>query len=155
MEGNGEQWLVHSDQRWLGGLVPTPEVRLPQAAYPEIAGGDFDSDGLLDLAFSTGRTIELWLNRGEDGFETILQLSDSYFIGLADGDGDGDVDLFVGSRRASAGLGWPGRTRTAGRRRGLLVSVAGGGPDEHPQDGQNRIGSGHAGDVRQPEKRRT
>ena len=37
--------------------------------------------------------IELWLNRGENGFETILQVSDVYFKGLADGDGDGDVDL--------------------------------------------------------------
>ncbi len=81
----------------LGSLVPTQEVLLPQEAYsiPMITGGDFDGDGLLDLAFSTGRTIELWLNRGEDGFETILQLSDSYFIGLADGDGDGDVDLLA------------------------------------------------------------
>ena len=81
----------------LGGLVPTQEVRLPQEAYsiPIIVGGDFDGDGLLDLAFRTDRTIELWLNRGEDGFETILQLSDSYFIGLADGDGDSDVDLLA------------------------------------------------------------
>ena len=81
----------------LGSLVPTQEVLLPQEAYsiPMITGGDFDGDGLLDLAFSTGRTIELWLNRGADGFETILQLSDSYFIGLADGDGDGDVDLLA------------------------------------------------------------
>ena len=36
----------------------------------------------------------MWLNRGEDGFETILQLSD-FLVGLADGDGDGDVDLLV------------------------------------------------------------
>ena len=37
--------------------------------------------------------LELWHNRGKDGFETILQLSDVSFVGLADGDGDGDVDL--------------------------------------------------------------
>ena len=77
----------------LGGLVPTREVLLPSEDFPEIAGGDFDGDGLLDLAFNQGSTLELWHNRGEDGFETIFQLSDGYFLGLADGDGDGDVDL--------------------------------------------------------------
>ena len=77
----------------LGGLVPTQEVLLSSRDFPEIAGGDFDGDGLLDLAFMEGLTLELWHNRGEDGFEIILQLSDVYFKGLADGDGDGDVDL--------------------------------------------------------------
>ena len=107
VDGDGDadlvvKWVSMASNGWtiatsdgLGGLVPTPEVRLPIGTYPKIAGGDFDGDGLLDLAFSTGQTIELWLNRGEDGFETILQLPDSYFIGLADGDGDGDVDLLV------------------------------------------------------------
>ena len=83
----------------LGGLVPTREVLRPsqdgRAPIMEISGGDFDGDGLLDLAFSEGLTLELWLNRGEHGFETILQLSDVFFRGLADGDGDGDVDLLV------------------------------------------------------------
>ena len=58
-------------------------------------GAIFDGDGLLDLAFKEGLNLELWLNRGEDSFETILQLSDVSFRGLADGDGDGDVDLLV------------------------------------------------------------
>ena len=85
-------WIIATSDG-LGGLVPTREVLLPSEAFPEIAGGDFDGDGLLDLAFNQGSTLELWLNRSEDGFETIFQLSDSYFLGLADGDGDGDVDL--------------------------------------------------------------
>ncbi|MCY3668683.1 MAG: T9SS type A sorting domain-containing protein [Gemmatimonadetes bacterium] len=87
-------WIIATSDGW-GGLVPTQEVLLSGLVYPKIAGGDFDRDGLLDLAFSNGGTTELWLNRGEDGFETILQLSDGYFLGLADGDGDGDVDLLV------------------------------------------------------------
>ena len=88
----GAGWTIATSDG-LGGLVPTQEVLL--GGFPLIAGGDFDGDGLLDLAFSNGGTTELWLNRGEDGFETILQLSDGYFLGLADGDGDGDVDLLV------------------------------------------------------------
>ena len=92
-------WTVASSDG-LGGLVPTREVLLPSqgrsAPIMGISGGDFDGDGLLDLAFEEGLNLELWHNRGEDGFETILQLSDVFFEGLADGDGDGDVDLLVG-----------------------------------------------------------
>ena len=89
-------WTVASSDG-LGGLVPTREVLREDESFMGIAGGDFDGDGLFDLAFREDRrTLELWHNRGEDGFETILQLSDVYFRGLADGDGDGDVDLLVG-----------------------------------------------------------
>ncbi len=90
-------WLVASNDG-LGGFVPTREVsffKIAKGSYPQlvVAGGDFDGDGLLDLAVSRGVSVELWHNRGKDGFEPILQLSDFAFVSLADGDGDGDVDL--------------------------------------------------------------
>ena len=87
-------WTVASSDG-LGGLGPTREVLRGGEPLMGIAGDDFNGDGLLDLAFRDGRTLELWLNRGEHGFETILRLSDVWFEGLADGDGDGDVDLLV------------------------------------------------------------
>ena len=89
-------WMVASNDG-LGGFVPTQEgslLKTGEESYPSpvIAGGDFDGDGLLDLAVYGG-SLELWHSQGKDGFETILQLSDVSFVGLADGDGDGDVDL--------------------------------------------------------------
>ena len=94
-------WTVASNDG-LGGLVPTHDVmhgreEAGASSAPGISiwGDDFDGDGLLDLAFQEGLNLELWHNRGEDGFATILQLPNTGFIGLADGEGDGDVDLLV------------------------------------------------------------
>ena len=92
-------WMVASNDG-LGGLVPTLNVPRPSRERPgvpivSIWGDDFDGDGLLDLAFEEGLNLELWHNRGEDGFATILQLPNTVFVGLADGEGDGDVDLLV------------------------------------------------------------
>ena len=105
VDGDGDDDLVVGWKVWttgwtiatsdgLGGLASTQEVLLPNEVYPRIVGGDVDGDGLLDLALDTGRTIELWLNRGESEFETILQLTDiGWLVGLVDGDGDGDGDV--------------------------------------------------------------
>ena len=49
----------------------------------------------MDLAFAEGLNLELWHNRGEAGFATILRLPNTGFVGLADGEGDGDLDLLV------------------------------------------------------------
>ena len=94
-------WTVASNDG-LGGLVPTRDVmhgRRESGASSSpifsLYGNDFDGDGLLDLAFEEGLNFELLHNRGEDGFATILQLPNTGFVGLADGEGDGDLDLLV------------------------------------------------------------
>ncbi|MCY3668019.1 MAG: FG-GAP-like repeat-containing protein [Gemmatimonadetes bacterium] len=104
---NSEEHLTHwgwtvASNDGLGGLVSTRDVMHgksePGTSWAPIVslwGDDFDGDGLLDLAFEEGLDLELWHNRGEDGFATVLQLPNVVFIGLADGEGDGDVDLLV------------------------------------------------------------
>ena len=84
-------WTIASNDG-LGGFVPTQEATR-QATGIDLEGSDFDGDGLLDLVFTGDQIIEVWHNRGEDGFETTLRLSGVLFRGLADGDGDGDLDL--------------------------------------------------------------
>ena len=104
---NSEEHLTHwgwtvASNDGLGGLVSTRDVMHgksePGTSWAPIVslwGDDFDGDGLLDLAFEEGLDLELWHNRGEDGFATVLQLPNVVFIGLADGEGDGDLDLLV------------------------------------------------------------
>ena len=111
-EDNGVEggWTVASNDGQ-GGFVPTRERILFKATEggspnPVLAGGDFDGDGLLDLAVQSVDLdihLELWHNRGRDGFATILHLPDVYFIGLADGDGD-RLTWSYGSTMATPGL---------------------------------------------------
>ena len=90
--GSDHGWLIASNDG-LGGFVPTQEEAASTSL--DLQGSDFDGDGLLDLVLNEGPTLELWHNRGEDGFESTLRLSGVAFVGLADGEGDGDVDLLV------------------------------------------------------------
>ena len=90
--GRDYGWLIASNDG-LGGFVPTQEEAA--STNLNLQGSDFDGDGLLDLVFDRERIVELWHNRGEDGFEITLRLPGVEFVGLADGDGDGDVDLLV------------------------------------------------------------
>ncbi len=94
-------WIVASNNG-LGRFEPTQEITLStistfsRYSIPliDLRGSDFDGDGLLDLVVNEGRSVEVWYNWG-DGFDPILQLSEVWLLGLADGDGDGDADLVV------------------------------------------------------------
>ena len=89
-------WTVAFNEG-LGRFVSTREIEVgPTTGGTRVRGSDFDGDGLLDLAVQFGLGgLELWHNRGEDGFEPMLQLSGVFLLGLVDGDGDGDADLLV------------------------------------------------------------
>ena len=94
-------WIVVSNDG-LGRFEPTQEIALSTISTSsrysipliDLRGSDFDGDGLLDLVVNEGRSVEVWYNWGDE-FDPILQLSDVWLLGLADGDGDGDVDLLV------------------------------------------------------------
>ena len=90
----GQMRLTVSSNDGMGRFVPTQRIQRP-GFFLHLEGHDFDGDGLMDLSLREGQSSEVWLNRGEAGFEPILHLSPSWISGLADGDGDGDVDLVV------------------------------------------------------------
>ena len=92
-----------------GRFRPTQRI-LRQASLFQLQGHDFNGDGLLDLVLTEGLITELWYNRGEAGFEPIMQLpSGAWLLSLADGDGDGDVDLVVAAEEGE----WEDATSSA------------------------------------------
>ena len=95
LSGEGQMRLTVSSNDGQGRFRPTQRILRP-GFFLHLEGHDFNGDGLLDLFLYEGRSSEVWLNRGADGFEPILHLpSGVWFHSLADGDGDGDVDLLV------------------------------------------------------------
>ena len=64
----------------------------------EVAHGDLDGDGDLDLVVHSGTAFNIWLNDGDVSFTRhafIDQLDGPGHVELADLDGDGDLDAFV------------------------------------------------------------
>jgi hypothetical protein len=94
--------------------LPPGSIGIPFAA------GDFNGDGILDMAFATGNaTIEVMLGNGDGTFQppvaTVFNIdlnnSQQYCYGIdallaGDFNGDGKLDLAMGYSCGSEGYGW-------------------------------------------------
>ena len=102
LSGEGQMRLTVSSNDGQGRFRPIQRILRP-GFFLQLEGHDFDGDGLMDLVLES-QGIEVWHNRGEDGFAPILHLPYGVWIaGLADGDGDGDVDLVVTEEEVERG----------------------------------------------------
>jgi hypothetical protein len=79
-----------------------PAFPLIQSAFsegPNLAAGDLNNDGKLDLVLSTGYSILTWIGNGDGTFTQghgYASINDTGFVTVTDLDGDGNADIYVG-----------------------------------------------------------
>ena len=88
----------------LGNAGFDPPVYLTGSAVVQVAIGDLDGDGMLDIVAGagdlSGGTATIYYGQEDGGFEqgvVYTTAPDGWVVALCDVDGDGHVDLVVGS----------------------------------------------------------
>ncbi len=69
------------------------------AGGPNLASGDVNKDGKVDLVLNNGSGISTWLGNGDGTFtqgQSYATINSDGFISVSDLDGDGNADVFVG-----------------------------------------------------------
>src|SRR5208282_1991721 len=69
------------------------------AGGPNLASGDLNNDGKIDLVVNNGSSISTWIGNGSGTFtqgQSYATINSDGFISVSDLDGDGNADIFVG-----------------------------------------------------------
>jgi hypothetical protein len=87
-----------------GTFTASPDAAFPypQASSnygPNLASGDLNKDGKLDLAVSTGGNVLTYLGKGDGTFtpgSSYSTVNTVGFVAVSDLDGDGNADIYIG-----------------------------------------------------------
>jgi hypothetical protein len=69
------------------------------AGGPNLASGDLNNDGKIDVVVNNGSGISTWIGNGDGTFtqgQSYATINSDGFISVSDLDGDGNADIFVG-----------------------------------------------------------
>lgn len=88
-----------------GAFTPTANPAFPYlqdylyAAGPNLASGDFNNDGKVDLVVNDSLSIYTWMGNGDGTFTagpSYATINTDGYVAVTDLDGDGNADIFVG-----------------------------------------------------------
>lgn len=88
-----------------GNFTATAAPAFPYAqdnlysAGPDIASGDLNNDGKVDLVVNNSSSISIWLGKGDGSFTqgpSYATINTDGYIAVTDLDGDGNADILVG-----------------------------------------------------------
>ena len=97
---NGLVLFGNGDGTFSASTTPAfPVIVASNAEGPNIAAGDLDNDGKLDLAVNSGTEISTWIGKGDGTFtqgKTYATINNTGFVTISDLDGDGNLDIYSG-----------------------------------------------------------
>ena len=109
LRGNNKKDLIASNGLVLlsdgdGTFTPAAAAAFPYPTGttnegPNLASGDLNNDGKLDLVLSSSTGISTWIGKGDGSFtagSTYSSIDDTGYVTVSDLDGDGNADIYTG-----------------------------------------------------------
>ncbi len=98
---NGLVLLGNGDGTFTPASAPAFPYVMDNLSYqgPNVASGDLNNDGILDLVLNNSTGTSTWIGKGDGTFTpgaSYATINDTGFLTVSDLDGDGNADIYIG-----------------------------------------------------------